>query len=148
MGTKLPVTRTRRPRRDPRPRRHRQWLAIGATIFTMAACGGGGGGGGGPAGPNPPTPNPPTTNPPAEGNTVAIQDNLFSPATRNVSVGTTVRWVNNGSTVHNTISNTGVWTSSNLNPSAEFTHTFNTTGTFPYRCTLHAGMTGTIVVES
>jgi plastocyanin len=101
----------------------------------------GGSGGGGPAGP----PSPPS--PPADPNTVAMQDNSFNPASRTVSAGTTVRWVNNGSFAHNTVSDDGVWASGNLDTGASFQHTFAAAGTFAYRCTLHAGMTGTVVVQ-
>jgi hypothetical protein len=121
-------------RSEPHP--HRRWLRI-LVAAALAGCGGDGGGGG------PTTPPLPPVNP----NTVIMQDNSFNPATRTVSVGTTVRWVNNGSLAHNTISDTGVWTSANVNPGADFQHTFGTAGSFPYRCTLHAGMTGTIVVQ-
>src|SRR5262245_16952469 len=34
------------------------------------------------------------------GTTVSAKDNMFDPATLNVQVGTTVRWVNNGSHPH------------------------------------------------
>lgn len=73
--------------------------------------------------------------------------NVFSPGARTVEAGTTVRWVNEDAVAHNTTSTQGVWTSSNLNPDQAFQHTFNTPGTFPYECTIHPGMTGTITVQ-
>jgi plastocyanin len=79
--------------------------------------------------------------------TIEMRDNTFSPATRAVDVGTTVRWVNEGTVQHNTTGEGGVWQSSNLNPDQSFQRTFSTAGTFDYECTLHEGMTGTITVD-
>lgn len=74
--------------------------------------------------------------------------NVFSPATRTVTAGTRVRWVNEDAVLHNTVSATaGLWTSANLQQGQTFERTFATVGTFAYVCTLHAGMAGTIVVE-
>jgi plastocyanin len=79
--------------------------------------------------------------------TIEMRDNSFSPATSSIDVGTTVRWVNEGSNPHNTTGEGGAWQSGNLSPDQEFERTFNTAGTFDYECTLHDGMTGTITVE-
>ncbi|HTM57849.1 MAG TPA: plastocyanin/azurin family copper-binding protein [Candidatus Udaeobacter sp.] len=38
--------------------------------------------------------------------------------------------------------------SGNISNGTTFSHTFNTAGSFPYHCTIHSGMTGTIVVNS
>lgn len=113
------------------------WLGI-AVLATLIGCGGDNGGG---TAPPPPPP------PPADPNTVSMSDNSFTPVTRTVPVGTTVRWVNNGAVIHNTVSDDGIWASGNVAPSASFSHTFSTADEYPYRCTIHAGMTGTIVVE-
>ena len=80
--------------------------------------------------------------------TIEMQSgNTFSPATRTVEVGTIVRWVNEDQVAHNTTSTTGEWESNDLNPDGTFQHTFSTAGTFPYECTIHPGMTGTITVQ-
>lgn len=34
-----------------------------------------------------------------------------------------------------------------ITPAGTFQHVFATAGTFPYHCTLHAGMTGTVIVD-
>lgn len=71
----------------------------------------------------------------------------FDPASLNVSVGGTVVWFNGDNTIHTITSNTtGSFDSGNFLPGAVFRHTFNTAGTFAYRCTPHPWMTGTIVV--
>jgi plastocyanin len=80
--------------------------------------------------------------------TIEMRDNSFSPASQPISAGTTVRWRNVGAVPHNTTSAAaGLWASDNLNPGGSFPRRFDTTGTFAYSCTLHAGMNGTIVVE-
>jgi plastocyanin len=38
------------------------------------------------------------------------------------------------------------WTSGDPQRSGTFTHTFDRPGTYPYRCTLHDGMDGRVVV--
>jgi plastocyanin len=79
--------------------------------------------------------------------TIVMEDFQFDPATRTIDVGTTVRWVNGGSTPHNTTSATQLWQSADLTPGQSFQREFNTAGTFPYSCTLHEGMNGTITVQ-
>lgn len=79
---------------------------------------------------------------------VSIRDNYFSPATVNVTAGDTVRWTNNGVMTHTTTSNTGVWNSGFMSPSAVFSRQFNGVGSFSYNCTIHPLMTGTVVVDS
>lgn len=79
-------------------------------------------------------------------NTVSAKDNSFDPATLNVQVGTTVRWVNNGSHPHTVTSNDGKWDSGDLAPGASYTVTFMTAGTYKYHCKHHKDMVGTIVV--
>jgi plastocyanin len=73
----------------------------------------------------------------------------FVPAVTNISAGDRViwSWVGNN---HNTVSTTGLWSSSVTNAGASFTNTFNSAGTFPYECTIHVsfGMTGTINVSA
>lgn len=79
--------------------------------------------------------------------TVSMQDFSFSPQEVTVKVGDVVQWRNNGNVPHNSVSRTGAWQSQNLQPGQTFPHKFNQTGTFVYDCTLHEGMTGTIVVQ-
>jgi len=85
------------------------------------------------------------TGPEDEFETVQMEDFAFEPATVTVEAGTIVRWENDGSQPHNTTGNG--WSSDNLDPDQAFERTFTTPGTFPYVCTLHEGMQGTVVVE-
>jgi len=79
--------------------------------------------------------------------TISVRDNNFQPAERTVDRGTTVRWVNEGNTAHNTRANNNAWQSDNLAPGEDFEVTLQTAGTYDYACTLHEGMTGRIIVQ-
>jgi plastocyanin len=71
----------------------------------------------------------------------------FNPTTLTTSVGSTVTWTNADNEVHTTTSNTGLWNSNNVAANGTFSFQFTTAGTFAYRCTLHANMTGTVIVQ-
>lgn len=73
----------------------------------------------------------------------------FDPARVTVTRGTAVVWRNPSgllSSTHTTTSNTGLWNRT-VPPGGSFTRTFRKVGTFRYRCTLHPGMTGVVVVR-
>ena len=78
---------------------------------------------------------------------VDVRDNSFAPGTRRVTVGSTVRWTNEGASPHTSTALAGEWDSGNLNSGQSFEHTFEAEGSFDYECIYHSGMTGTIVVE-
>ena len=79
---------------------------------------------------------------------VSIGDNFFNPASLTINAGDTVTWVNQGFSTHNTRSTAGVWSSANLSRGQPFSFTFNDQGSFPYRCTIHSGQSGTITVQA
>ncbi|HET6228720.1 MAG TPA: carboxypeptidase regulatory-like domain-containing protein [Longimicrobiaceae bacterium] len=81
---------------------------------------------------------------------IGAQD--FSPPDKTVSVGATVRWINDTPTAHTITNNVagqaGAWASHDISGSGTtFTHTFTTAGVYDYHCTVHAGMTGRIAVQ-
>lgn len=80
---------------------------------------------------------------------VSIVDFAFTPKTITVPVGTTVRWINNGSAPHTVTSTSSprAFDSGTLNSGDSFEFTFKTAGQFPYRCSIHPSMTGTVIVE-
>jgi plastocyanin len=109
-------------------------LMISAMV--LASCGKGGNGYG------------TNTNPiPASGNTVSIVNMSFSPANLNVSAGTTVTWTNNDAMTHTVTSDGGLFDSGNVGAGKTYSRIFSSTGTFPYHCTIHPGMLGTITVK-
>jgi plastocyanin len=92
----------------------------------------------------------PVSNPGA--NEVIMQNIAFSPSSKTVAVGTTIKWINKDNTTHDVISgtpgnSTGLFNSGDLGVNGEFTFTFDQAGTFSYFCSHHAGMTGTIIVQ-
>lgn len=79
-----------------------------------------------------------------EAPTVAVVDNAFEPVHAEIAPGTTVRWSwEDTSTQHNVV---GDDFESPLQESGTFGHTFESPGTYDYRCTLHGGMRGAITV--
>ncbi len=68
----------------------------------------------------------------------------FEPRTIQVPVGKRVRWQWTDSVVHNVVSEDFA-SSRELGGGAHAVR-FDRPGTFPYQCTLHAGMDGTVVV--
>ena len=93
-------------------------------------------------------------NPPPQPGTanVSIYDSYFNPSSVTVSRGSTVRWANGGSLSHTVTANNNAFNSGSLAAASDgyaggtFSFTFTQSGTFGYRCTLHAGMTGTVTV--
>ena len=83
----------------------------------------------------------------AAANVNATDSKVFSPSTATITHGQSVCWQNNGAFSHTVTSNDGTSFSSSLPSGQIFVHTFSTAGSFPYRCTIHAGMTGTITVN-
>ena len=71
----------------------------------------------------------------------------YSPSPITVTVGTTVSWLNSDTTTHTAVANTGLFTSQEIAPNARFNFTFTSPGTFPYHCTIHPNMIGTITVQ-
>ena len=78
---------------------------------------------------------------------VAIENFVFSPKTLSVKKGTTVTWTNKDSMAHTVTATNGTGPSSGtLGNGASYSYTFATVGTFPYTCTFHSSMQGTVIV--
>ena len=77
---------------------------------------------------------------------VAIKNFGFSPATITINAGSTVVWTNNDSVQHDITFDGGGISSSVLNHSDTFSHTFATAGTYHYICSIHPFMHGTVIV--
>ena len=83
--------------------------------------------------------------------TVLITHMSFIPHVITVTAGTTVTWQwDDGPTPHNvTFSSNGLNFASPNQAVGTYSHTFDTPGTYPYRCTLHTlpGMSGVVIVK-
>jgi len=92
-----------------------------------------------------------TGKPPTTGSTtnIVMSGSVFVPAIDTVTVGSTVTWKNNDGFLHTATSDGGVWDTGDVGGGATGSATFNTAGTYPYRCTYHASMEmkGTIIVK-
>jgi plastocyanin len=71
----------------------------------------------------------------------------FSPNPITVAVGTQVSFLNLDNTAHTTTANAGTWNSPNIAPGGRFNVTLTTAGTYPYHCSIHPGMVGTVTVQ-
>jgi len=116
-------------------------LMVGIPLVASCSSGGDAGGNTGPA-PNPPPMAVTVT-------TATAPPPIFIPAIIRVAVGGTVTWQNTSppGAHHNVTSATSVFQSPDFDPGQSFQVVFPQAGTFPYRCTIHTGMTGTVIVE-
>jgi plastocyanin len=79
--------------------------------------------------------------------TVRMVDYSFEPQTITVASGTTITWINEDSVSHNAVADDESWGTDIFGGGGSASITFDSPGTYPYNCTLHAGMVGTVVVE-
>ena len=80
-------------------------------------------------------------------NQVVMQNIAFNPSSITVSKNATVTWTNNDNMTHNVTSDSGVFVSGNIAPGGTYSYQFTATGTYPYRCTIHLGMNGVVIVH-
>ena len=78
---------------------------------------------------------------------VAISGLDFNPTSLTVAPGDTVRWTNQDLVAHTATSDNGVWDSGILLQGQSFMRAFQPPGPYPYHCTVHLFMTGTILVS-
>ena len=91
---------------------------------------------------------------------IFLTDDSYSPNPVEVTVGQTVLWTNDDTAFHTVTSGTigaadagQIFDSGLAGPTAliskgkTFEHTFDTAGEFPYFCTLHPAMVGTVIVK-
>jgi plastocyanin len=81
--------------------------------------------------------------PPVVDPVIEVADNVYEPATVTVAVGTEVTWRWVGRVAHDVV---GDGFDSTVLVEGEFSHTFETSGVFPYVCRLHPGMEGEVIV--
>ena len=81
-------------------------------------------------------------------NEIKIESFAFNPLTLTIKLGDTVTWENYDSVAHTVTSDSGSELNSTyLAKAQEYSHTFNTRGTFDYHCIPHPNMKGKIIVE-
>ena len=78
---------------------------------------------------------------------VKVDNFSFGPATLTVAVGTTVTWTNRDDIPHTVVSTDKVFKSKVLDTDEKFAFTFDKAGTYPYFCSIHPKMTGSVVVH-
>jgi plastocyanin len=83
---------------------------------------------------------------------IDAKSNQWTPNDIIVDVGTKVTWRNTDPILHNIKKSAdaldfgGTFGLNSFSPGATYSFTFTKVGTFPYACTIHAGMTGKIEV--
>ena len=122
--------------------------AVSATLMFAIACGGGSSS---PATAPSPMPSP---TPAGQSSSVAIpvgaaslSNRAYMPDNLDIAVGTTVTWMNTDSESHTSTSDATGWNSGTVAPGGRFSFAFQAAGTFPYHCSIHPGMVGTVVVR-
>jgi plastocyanin len=78
---------------------------------------------------------------------IKVDNFSFGPATVTVAVGTTVTWTNRDDIPHTIVSTDKVFKSKVLDTDEKFSFTFAKAGTYPYFCSIHPKMTGSVVVQ-
>ena len=86
--------------------------------------------------------------------TVAIQNFAFTPQKVTVTKGSTVTWVNQDAFEHEVVNDASgsnaagaIFKSNSLGKGASYSFTFTSPGVYPYHCSIHPSMTGTITVS-
>lgn len=129
-------------------------VICGLLSALLAAAGCGSSNGGGTASAPATTPAPSSSGGQSAGGVtkVDMKNIQFDPKTLTVKKGTTVEWVNQDSVNHDVTKQTGPGPkfssgTGNISSGDSYKVTFNTAGTIKYECTVHPGMTGTIIVK-
>jgi amicyanin len=87
-------------------------------------------------------------------NTITIQNFAFVPPAISVAPGTTVTWVNKDSVDHEIVNDASgstaegaIFKSPVIPEDGTYSFTFTSQGIYPYHCTIHPAMKGTITVQ-
>jgi plastocyanin len=77
---------------------------------------------------------------------VTIKNFTFLPGTTTVHVGDTISWTNQDIAPHTATAKDGSFDTGTINKGKTGSHTFTKAGTFPYICSIHPNMKGTVTV--
>lgn len=84
----------------------------------------------------------------ASSKSISISGMLYKPALIEIKAGESITWTNQDSAPHTVTAQDGIsFASTTLSRGAQFTHTFDKPGTYPYYCTYHPNMIGTAIVK-
>jgi len=83
----------------------------------------------------------------AERHTVTIDGTSFAPSDLTVHVGDRVVWTNKDPYPHTATSKTGSFDSDDIKPAKSWTFVAKKKGDFPYVCSIHPSMKGTLHVK-
>ncbi|GEM_PF-5380512 len=90
----------------------------------------------------------PAVKPPEVGvHEVSIRNFIYEPASLSIRVGESVRWTNYDVALHDAAAYTGSWKTPLLKVNESATRVFGEPGVFPYYCTIHPAMRGTVEVK-
>jgi plastocyanin len=89
-----------------------------------------------------------TTAASAADHAVTVQNFAYNPASITVNVGDSVTWTNQDKAPHTVTADDGSFDQPLAANGGTATITFNTVGTFPYTCTIHPNMHGTVIVAA
>ena len=118
--------------------RQRHWLVVPMLAAIAVGCGGGSDSYG--SGPNTGGSTGSTTT------SITVKNNVFDPTATTGAVGSTVSWTwAQSADLHNVTFDDGQKSANQS--SGGYSRLFGTAGTYPYRCTNHPGMTGTVTVQ-
>ena len=79
--------------------------------------------------------------------TAGIENFTFDPADVTAAVGETITWTNADSAPHTVTLDDGACDTGNIAQNASAGLVFDAAGTYPYHCTIHPNMTGTITIQ-
>jgi plastocyanin len=78
---------------------------------------------------------------------VIMANRSYQPQSVTIKVGVTVSWVNQDTLKHDVVADSGEFKSALFDKGGSFSFTFTKAGTYPYHCSIHPGMVGTVVVQ-
>jgi plastocyanin len=82
-----------------------------------------------------------------ETHTVTIEATAFSPANLTVHIGDSIVWTNKDPYPHSATSKSGGFDSDNIMPGRSWKYVAKKKGDFPYICSIHPSMKGTLHVK-
>ncbi len=116
--------------------RHGACILFAALILAAGGCGGSGGSYG----------SGPTNSGGSTSKQIVVKNNSFDPSATTVPVGSIVTWTwAQGSVVHNVMFDDGQKSADQS--TGTYSRLFDKAGSYPYTCTIHPGMTGSVTVQ-